>query len=157
MNERKLGILISYLNIVLHAVIGFAYVPILLHYIGKSEYGLYQLIGSFIAYFSIMDFGLTAAVVRFYAKYKSLQDNIKMENILAFAMRAYCTITALMLAAGVGSYFYLPSIFAKSMTVAEIESAKQLFILLLFKTASAIIPEGLLKFISHASGHSFSI
>ena len=106
MNERRIGILISYLNIVLHAVIGFAYVPILLHYIGKSEYGLYQLIGSFIAYFSIMDFGLTAAVVRFYAKYKALQDQIKMENILAFAMRAYGVITALMLVSGVGFYFY---------------------------------------------------
>ncbi|MDY5044638.1 oligosaccharide flippase family protein [Phascolarctobacterium sp.] len=138
MNERRIGILISYLNIVLHAVIGFAYVPILLHYIGKSEYGLYQLIGSFIAYFSIMDFGLTAAVVRFYAKYKALQDQIKMENILAIAMRAYGTITAFMLAAGVGFYFYLPSIFAKSMTVAEIESAKQLFILLLFNIVVTI-------------------
>ena len=138
MNERKIGILISYLNIVLHAVIGFAYVPILLHFIGKSEYGLYQLIGSFIAYFSIMDFGLTAAVVRFYAKYKALQDQIKMENILAFAMRAYGVITALMLVSGVGFYFYLPSIFAKSMTVAEIESAKQLFILLLFNIVVTI-------------------
>ncbi|MEE1230225.1 MAG: oligosaccharide flippase family protein [Phascolarctobacterium sp.] len=138
MNERRIGILISYLNIVLHAVIGFAYVPILLHYIGKSEYGLYQLIGSFIAYFSIMDFGLTAAVVRFYAKYKALQDQIKMENILAFAMRAYGVITALMLVSGVGFYFYLPSIFAKSMTVAEIESAKQLFILLLFNIVVTI-------------------
>ena len=66
MNERKIGILISYLNIVLHDVIGFACVPSLLHFVGKSEYGLYQLIGSFIAYFSIMDFGLTAAVVSFY-------------------------------------------------------------------------------------------
>lgn len=138
MNERRIGIFISYLNIVLHAVIGFAYVPILLHYIGKSEYGLYQLIGSFIAYFSIMDFGLTAAVVRFYAKYKALQDQIKMENILAIAMRAYGMITALMLAAGVGFYFYLPSIFAISMTAAEIESAKQLFILLLFNIVVTI-------------------
>lgn len=138
MNERKIGILISYLNIVLHAVIGFAYVPILLHFIGKSEYGLYQLIGSFIAYFSIMDFGLTAAVVRFYAKYKALQDQIKMENILAFAMRAYGIITALMFAAGVGFYYYLPSIFAISMTAAEIESAKQLFILLLFNIVVTI-------------------
>ena len=71
MNQRKIGITISYLNIVLHAIMGFVYVPLLLHYIGKSEYGLYQLIGSFIAYFSIMDFGLTAAVVRFYTKYKA--------------------------------------------------------------------------------------
>ena len=138
MNERKIGILISYLNIVLHAVIGFAYVPILLHSIGKSEYGLYQLIGSFIAYFSIMDFGLTAAVVRFYAKYKALQDRVNMENILAIAMRAYGVITALMLVSGIAFYFYLPSIFAKSMTVAEIKSAKQLFILLLFNIVVTI-------------------
>ena len=112
MNERKIGIIISYLNILIQAVIGFAYVPILLHYIGKSEYGLYQLIGSFIAYFSIMDFGLTAAVVRFYAKYKALQDRVNMENILAIAMRAYGVITALMLVSGIAFYFYLPSIFA---------------------------------------------
>lgn len=46
MNQRKLGIFLSYLNILLQVIIGFIYVPILLHYIGKSEYGLYQLMGS---------------------------------------------------------------------------------------------------------------
>ena len=138
MSERKLGILISYLNIVLHAVIGFAYVPILLYYIGKSEYGLYQLIGSFIAYFSVMDFGLTAAVVRFYAKYKALQDTVNMENILAIAMRAYAVITCLMFVVGVACYTYLPDIFADSMTDAEIASAKNLFLLLLFNIVVTI-------------------
>ncbi|MDY6030087.1 MAG: polysaccharide biosynthesis C-terminal domain-containing protein [Acidaminococcaceae bacterium] len=132
MNERKLGIFISYLNIILHAVIGFAYVPILLHYIGKSEYGLYQLIGSFIAYFSIMDFGLTAAVVRFYSKYKVLQDKISMENVLAIAIRAYMVITVIMFVIGLTVYWYLPNIFADSMTAEELFSAKQLFLLLLF-------------------------
>ncbi|WP_405383569.1 polysaccharide biosynthesis C-terminal domain-containing protein [Phascolarctobacterium sp.] len=131
MNQRKIGIFISYLNIVLHAVIGFAYVPILLHYIGKSEYGLYQLIGSFIAYFGIMDFGLTAAVIRFYAKYKALGDRVGMENVLALAMRAYAVITAVLLVVGGGFYFCLDKIFADSMTIAEIASAKQLFLLLL--------------------------
>lgn len=138
MKQRKAGIILSYFNILIHAVIGFAYVPILLYYIGKSEYGLYQLIGSFIAYFSIMDFGLTAAVVRFYAKYKALQDKINMENILAMAMRAYAVVTSFMFIAGIGVYLYLPSIFAKSMTAAEIISAKQLFLLLLFNIVVTI-------------------
>jgi Polysaccharide biosynthesis protein. len=89
MNERKIGIVISYVNIFLHALVGFLYVPLLLFYIGSSGYGLYQLIGSFIAYFSIMDFGLTAAVVRFYAKYKALNDIAGMENILAISLRGY--------------------------------------------------------------------
>ena len=100
MNQRKLGIFFSYLNIALHAVIGFLYVPILLHYIGKSEYGLYQLMGSLIAYFSIMDFGLSAAVIRFYAKYKALKDSIGMENILAISVRGYGAVTVLALAIG---------------------------------------------------------
>ena len=132
MNERKIGIVISYLNIILHAVIGFIYVPLLLHYIGKSEYGLYQLIGSFIAYFSIMDFGLTAAVVRFYAKYKAVNDKTGMENIFAIAARGYGIIALILFVAGFICYLNLDLIFAASMSVAELATAKILFLLLLF-------------------------
>ncbi len=132
MNERKIGIVISYINIILHAVIGFIYVPLLLHYIGKSEYGLYQLIGSFIAYFSIMDFGLTAAVVRFYAKYKAVNDKIGMENILAVAARGYGIIAVILLVVGVICYINFDIIFSASMTDAELATAKTLFLLLLF-------------------------
>lgn len=132
MNERKIGIVISYINIILHAVIGFIYVPLLLHYIGKSEYGLYQLIGSFIAYFSIMDFGLTAAVVRFYARYKAVNDKLGMENILAVAARGYGIIALILFIAGVICYVKLDVIFATSMTIAELTTAKTLFLLLLF-------------------------
>ncbi len=131
MNQRKLGILLSYLNIALHAIIGFLYVPILLHYIGKSEYGLYQLMGSLIAYFSIMDFGLSAAVIRFYAKYKALKDQIGMENILAISVRGYGAVTVLALAVGFVCYGFLDVIFAGSMTVSEVAEAKQIFLLLL--------------------------
>ena len=138
MNERKIGILISYVNIVLHAVIGFLYVPILLYYIGKSEYGLYQLIGSFIAYFSIMDFGLTAAVVRFYTKYKALNDKVNMENILAISLRCYSVITVLLFAIGYVCYINLDKLFVHSMTAGEISSAENLFLLLLLNIALTI-------------------
>lgn len=138
MNERKIGILISYVNIVLHAVIGFLYVPILLYYIGKSEYGLYQLIGSFIAYFSIMDFGLTAAVVRFYTKYKALNDKVNMENILAISLRCYGVITILLFVAGYICYVNLDKFFAHSMTADEISSAENLFLLLLLNIVITI-------------------
>lgn len=131
MNERKIGILLSYTNILLHAVLGFIYVPILLHYIGKSEYGLYQLMGSLIAYFSVMDFGLSAAVIRFYAKYKALKDSIGMENILAISVRGYGAVTVLALAIGFVCYGFLDVIFAGSMTVSEVSEAKQIFLLLL--------------------------
>ena len=131
MNQRKLGIFLSYFNIALQVIIGFLYVPILLHFIGKSEYGLYQLMGSLIAYFSIMDFGLSAAVIRFYAKYKALKDSIGMENILAISVRGYGAVTVLALAIGFVCYGFLDVIFAGSMTVSEVNEAKQIFLLLL--------------------------
>lgn len=131
MNQRKLGVFLSYFNIALQVIIGFLYVPILLHFIGKSEYGLYQLMGSLIAYFSIMDFGLSAAVIRFYAKYKALKDSIGMENILAISVRGYGTVTVLALAIGFVCYGFLDDIFAGSMTVSEVNEAKQIFLLLL--------------------------
>lgn len=131
MNQRKTGIFLSYLNIVLHAVIGFLYVPILLHYIGKSEYGLYQLMGSLIAYFGVMDFGLSAAVIRFYAKYRAEGNTTGMENILAISMRCYGIVTALALLIGGVCYQFLDQIFARSMTLGELAEAKEIFLLLL--------------------------
>ena len=41
MNQKKLGIFLSYINIILQAGIGFIYVPLLLSYMGNEEYGLY--------------------------------------------------------------------------------------------------------------------
>jgi len=137
-NQRKIGISLSYLNIVLHAILGFLYVPILLHYIGKNEYGLYQLIGSLIAYFSIMDFGLTAAVTRFYTKYKALKDKMGMENILAISLYGYAGVTVLCLIVGSICYFNLDYIFGASMSGDELAEAGQMFLLLLFNIAVSL-------------------
>ncbi len=138
MDERKIGIVISYLNILIHVVVGFIYVPLLLNYIGKSEYGLYQMIGSFIAYFGIMDFGLTAAVVRFYTKYKAEGNREGMENILAISLRAYLVITFILFTLGSVFYMNIDEIFSNSMSANEIESAKKLFLLLLFNVVLTI-------------------
>lgn len=131
MNQRKLGIFLSYLNITLQSLLGFLYIPILLHYIGKSEYGLYQLMGSLIAYFGIMDFGLSAAVIRFYAKYLALKDRVGMENTLAIALRCYGAVMGVMLIAGGAVYTMLDAAFSGSMTAGEVAEAKDIFLLLL--------------------------
>lgn len=137
--NRKIGIGLSYLNILMHIVIGFLYVPILLRYIGKSEYGLYQLIGSLIAYFGIMDFGLTNAIIHFYTKYRALQDQFHIENLLAVSLRLYSAAACVILVSGGICYFFLDVIFGETMTVAELVSAKHLFLLLLFNITINLI------------------
>lgn len=131
-NERKVGILLGYVTILVHTIIGFLYVPILLHYIGKSEYGLYQLIGSLIAYFGVLDFGLTNAIVRFYAKYRALGDLRRIKNLLAVSLLLYSAVAAVLLIVGGICYLFLDTIFGYNMTAQELLSARQLFLLLLF-------------------------
>lgn len=131
MNERKIGIILSYLNIFLQVIIGFIYVPILLKYMGQSEYGLYQLMGSLIAYFSVMDFGLTSATIRGYIEYKTNKEFRKIENFLAMTQRIYMVICVIALLIGSIIYNYLDKIFNSSLNVNELIAAKYIFLLLL--------------------------
>lgn len=132
MNERKIGVILSYFNIILQVLIGFIYVPILLKYLGQSEYGLYQLMGSIIAYFSIMDFGLTASTIRGYIKYKTNGEIKRTENFLAITQRIYFFVCVLVLIIGSIVYNYLDDMFANSLTTNELLEAKNIFILLVF-------------------------
>lgn len=137
--QRKIGVILSYINIFLQTITNFIYVPLLLYYIGKSEYGLYQLMGSMIAYFSIMDFGLSAMVVRFYARYRTLADKVGMENILAIARRAYVVIVMVMLIIGFSVYPFLSTVFSNSMNAAEMVEAKWIYIFLLLNLAITLL------------------
>lgn len=137
--QRKIGVILSYINIFLQTITNFIYVPLLLYYIGKSEYGLYQLMGSMIAYFSIMDFGLSAMVVRFYARYRTLADKVGMENILAIARRAYAVIVMVMLIIGFSVYPFLSTVFSNSMNAAEMVEAKWIYIFLLLNLAITLL------------------
>lgn len=122
----------------LNTIINFAYIPILLHFIGQNEYGLYQLMGSIIAYLSIMDFGLSATIIKYYSQYKTLKDEKNVENILAMSSIIFIVITFILLIAGIIVYFNLNGIFSKSLTAIELVSSKKIFIILLINLAISI-------------------
>lgn len=131
MNQRAIGIVLSYGIIVAQAVLNFIYVPVLLSFIGPSEYGIYRLLGSFISYFAIMDFGLGTAITRFYTKYKALNDKKNEANILAVAVRAYGSISIIVFIVGLAVYFNLNYIFSDVFTVVEMQETKIIFMILL--------------------------
>jgi O-antigen/teichoic acid export membrane protein len=130
-NQRKTGVILSYVLLAIHTIVGFFYVPILLKYIGQNEYGLYQLMGSLVAYFSIMDFGLSSTVIRFYSEYDARADLRGIENTLGLARRIYYILTLIMLVLGAIIYFNIDNIFQSSLNSYEINESKKIFVLLL--------------------------
>ena len=105
MNQRKAGVILSYFNKLMNMGINLVYVPLLLFYMGTHEYGLYQLMGSVVAYIGLLDFGFSVAVSRFYTEYKALQDQRHMENLLATSAILYTALGLIVLFVGNNIYF----------------------------------------------------
>lgn len=131
MSQLKKGAILSYINIFLLNGIGLVLTPFIIRSLGDSEYGLYTLVGSLIAYISVLDFGLNNTIVRFVAKYRALNDRKEEENFLATTMFIYAFISIVVLIIGVFFYFNIETVF-KKLTVLELEKAKKLFAILIF-------------------------
>lgn len=131
MNQKKVGVCLGYLLNIGHAIIGFLYVPILLYYVGKNDYGLYQLIGSLIAYLSIIYSGMSGAIIRFYTKYRALSQQLECAQLLGSALRFYGALLALLVIGSVFFYSPIISIFDQSLSIEELEKAKILLLILL--------------------------
>lgn len=138
MNQRKAGIVLSYISMFLHIAIGFIYVPLLLYFLGKSQYGLYQLMGSVIAYMAVMDFGLSGTITRYYSRYLALADEKNQANILALSGVIYSVIAVVILILGCIVYSNLNAIFGTSLTTVELIKARQIFLIMLFNIAVTI-------------------
>ena len=131
MNQRKLGIIFSYLSTGANVLIGLIYIPLLLHFLTKQQYGLYQLMGSLIAYLSIMDFGLSNTTTRYFTQALTLKDKKLQQEIISSSLTIYNRITVVLVLLGISFYFLLPPLYSKALTADELHTAKQIFLLLL--------------------------
>jgi len=132
MSQLKKGALLSYVTIFLTNIIGLLLTPFIIKSLGDAEYGLYMLIGAFVGYISVLDFGLNNTIVRFVAKYRAEGDKKGEENFLATTMWIYGVISVVIGLLGVILYFNLEAIFGDSLTAAELSKAKIMFIILIF-------------------------
>lgn len=130
-SQRRAGAVLSYVALVVNAVTTFIYTPLILSFLTTSEYGVYQLIGSIIAYLGVMDMGLSTTLSRFYVEAKVKEDKAHVENLLAMTAVIYGMLTALSVIVGIGFDLLLPTLFGRSFTAGELELAHQMMLLVL--------------------------
>ena len=138
-NQRKAGAILSYILTITNAIVGIIYIPLLIYYLGKNEYGLYQLMGSILIYLGLFDFALSNTVTRYYSKYIALNDKKAQENLLALSTIIYGLLTLLLITVGIILYFFLDEIFANSLSHSELNSAKKMYIVILLSVSITII------------------
>lgn len=109
--QIKTAAIISYISIVFNIITGLIYTPWMVNSIGKSDYGLYVLVSSFLIYFTI-DFGLGQAIARFLAKYRAENNEQKVNQLLSITTKIYLLISLIMLIALVVVFFFSAEYFS---------------------------------------------
>src|SRR5690625_2729639 len=126
----KKGAILSYLTMFITIIIGLLYTPVMIRLLGQSEYGLFAMIGSIAAYFSILDLGLGNAIVRYTSRNRAIGDKTEESKLNGMFLLLYSVIGIFTLLVGVVVYNLIESIFAGSFSTLEIDKAKIMIIIL---------------------------
>ncbi len=121
----KKGAIISYISILLNIIISLVYTPWMIHKIGVSDFGLYNLVGAFLSYF-LLDFGLSGTITRFIAKYRAEGNEEKVANMLGLTAKVYLAFDTVIFIVLFVLYFFISDIFG-GLTPEEIERLKVLY------------------------------
>ena len=135
MNQIKAGVVLNYVIIGLNALVGLLYTPYMLRMMGQSEYGLYSLVTSVIAYLTIMDFGFGNAVIRYTARFRAQGKTQEQSEMFGMFMVLYIVIGFLALIAGLVLYFNVDTMFGNTMTADELDKARIMMLILTFNLA----------------------
>ena len=132
--QRKLGIILSYVNMAFQIIISLFFTPIMLNLLGQNEYGLYSLSSSTIAYLNLIALGLSGAYTRYYIRYRVVGDDIGIRKLNGMYLLFYLGAAIVALSIGGILISNLGFIFV-SLTSAEIAITKILMALLVFNLA----------------------
>ena len=134
-NERKIGIILSYAGQFVHIATSLLYTPIMLRILGRSEYGLYQLVFSVVSYLSLLSLGFGSSYLRFYSRYEAHNQKREIEKLNGMFMIIFLSISAICLFCGFFMVKDINIIFGDKLTAAEYETAKILMSLLIVNLA----------------------
>lgn len=129
-SERKKGAILSYIQVVLSVIVNIVYVPILLRYLGQSEYGLYQIVGSFFSYISVFESCMSTGVLRNYCNALGSEKKEDADVTLSMARYIYRVMAAFMAIVGVIVFFAFRNFYASSLNVMELRESSAILILL---------------------------
>lgn len=129
-SQREKGIVLSYVTMAVNFVLGIVFTPFITRMLGTSEYGLYNLASSIIAYLAMLDLGFGNSMIRFSAKYRVLGDKDGESRINGMFLLFFSVISIIAFSIGIGLYFNIEPFFT-NFTPTEIERAKTIFLILL--------------------------
>lgn len=134
-NQRKIGVVLSYLSIIISTLIQIIYTPLLIRYLGDSEYGLFSLVSSIIGYLTILDLGFGNAIVVFTSKYRANGEIEKEKKLYGMFKVIFIIIGIIASILGIILFLNVNNLFSATMTDVELHKMKIMMLILTFNLA----------------------
>ena len=134
-NQRKAGVLLNYLGEAIKILTALIYTPIMLRLLGQSEYGLYQLVSSTVAYLSLLSLGFGSAYVRYFSRYRAKEDNAGVARLNGMFLSIFSVMAVACLLCGGVMAANAGMIFGDGLTARELAKAKVLLAILIVNMA----------------------
>ena len=134
-SQRKVGVILSYGSEAVQILSGLIYTPIMLRILGQSEYGLYQLVHSIVAYMSLFSLGFGSSYIRFYSRYKAKDDYEEIARLNGMFMTIFSAIAIICLVCGIGLVTNIESVLGGGLTESELATARILMIFMVVNMA----------------------
>lgn len=135
MNQIKAGAVLNYVSIILNMLVGLIYTPYMLRMLGQSEYGLYSLAASIIAYLTVLDLGFGNAIVRYTTMFRAEGKLREQEEMFGMFIILYIGIGVIAMIIGSALSLNVEHLFSCSMTETEVERTKIMLWLMTFNLA----------------------
>lgn len=134
-NQLKFGAMLSYFSMGIGYIVSIGFTPIMLRLLGQSEYGLYNLVASVVAYLGVLNFGYGSAYMRYYTRYKILEDKEKISILNGMFLIIFIILGIIAVICGIILTLNSEIIFGSRMTISELSKAKILMTVLVFNIA----------------------
>lgn len=130
LNQLKTGAILSYISMGVGYIVSLIYTPIMLRLLGQSEYGLYNLVASVVAYLGVLNFGFSSAYMRYYTRYKVKEESSKIHSLNGMFLIIFSLIGLVAVIAGSILALNTNIIFGSELTESELDKAKILMMIL---------------------------
>jgi O-antigen/teichoic acid export membrane protein len=105
------GTFYNYSAQIITLAIGFFLTPFILDHLGVAQYGLWVLVGSFVAYGQLLDLGITSAVIKYTPEFLARGETEQAQKLIATSLQIYCGMGLLAILASVAIAPVFPGLF----------------------------------------------
>lgn len=137
-NQRKSGVILSYMNLILGCIVPLLYTPIMLDILGQAEYGLYSLSNSIIGYLTLLNLGLGSVIVRYVARYRAENKMDEIRKLVGMFVAIYSVLSLIVCIVGAVLIINANTFFSEGLTDNEVVRLKVLMAVMTLSTAISI-------------------